>query len=105
MSAEKLLAALGLVVCAFMLIRVSLGKWDRPLSGGNRQATWRKFKRFVYALMQWPSRRRIARQMARDVILRAQTRSTSRGQDSVHKPEAFGGDKSPKNPPSETDVS
>ena len=105
MSAEKILAALGLVACVFMLIRVAFGKRSNVLPGDAGEGCWKKIKSRFFEYVQWHVRRRLARQVTRDVILRAKMRSTNRSKGPVDKPELLGGADGSKKPSSEPDCS
>ncbi len=106
MSAEKILAALGLGACVVMLIRVAFGKRSNVLRGDAGENCWRKIKRRVFEFIQWHVRRRLARQVTRDVILRAKMRSINRSEGRVvDKPELFGGGDGSKKPSSKPDSS
>lgn len=90
---EKALAAIVLVVCAALLLRMTLPArqrarldawWLRLRSGGTRQARH---------LWHWRARRASAEREAEDAIRRAQRKTRREG--NVIRPESFKGPRKP----------
>ena len=93
MNPEKLLAALALLVCAVMLLRLVVAaphreRFDRALS-----RTWQKMSSLAIQLVRWPTRRRQARQGALDAIARAQRQPKGQWKGNVYTPDSFSGHK------------
>jgi hypothetical protein len=107
MPAEKILAALALAVCVAMLVRMALKPGRRAQCDRAALRLWRSLAQGAQALLQWPSRRRRARQAAQDAIRRAQGKAAGaakgaargRWKGNVYTPDAFGGQDDDGDPP------
>lgn len=107
MHAEKILAALALAVCVAMLVRMALKPGPRAQCDRIALRLWRGLAQGTQALLQWPARRRRARQAAQDAIRRAQDKasgsakgqSKGRWKGNVYTPDAFGGQDGDDEPP------
>lgn len=104
MNPEKLLAGLALLVCVAMLLRLVLSAPRRVRFDRALLRSWQQLASFVTNLIQWPSRRRQARQAAVDAITRAQKKSSrpsAKGQwkGNVYTPDAFGSEPDGDLPP------
>jgi hypothetical protein len=91
MPADKLLAALALVVCAVMLLRMILGARQRARMDQAAWRCWQVTRRWAQALWHWRARRTHARDTAAAMIRRAQTKkSTGQWEGNVYRPKEFG---------------
>lgn len=105
MSSEKLFAALGLVACAVMLVRIGLGKRARSRLDGFIRQVWLDIAAGTSQIWARRSKRRIARQVMQEAIRRAQTKARGRWSGNVYMPDAFERRKDENKPPPDGDSS
>jgi hypothetical protein len=101
MNPEKLLAGLALVVCAVMLLRLTLREPRRARFDRALLRIWQQLSASVRNLIHWPARRRAARAAAQDAIRRAQTKPSGQWKGNVYTPDSFGAE---RKPPSKRDL-
>ena len=105
MSPEKLFAAMGLVVCAAMLVRIGLRKHARMRLEGFIRRAWLKVAAGMSQIWTLRSKRRIAQQVMQEAIRRAQTKARGRWNGNVYIPDAFERRRDQKKPSPDRDSS
>jgi hypothetical protein len=84
---EKLPAALTLIACIVLLVRMSLGDRSRRRMDHAGSAAWGWLSARAYHLWHWRESRRRAAREAEDAIERARKRMAREG--NVYRPDAF----------------
>jgi hypothetical protein len=84
---EKLLAALTLLVCLVLLLRLFMGERWRQRSDAFARRTWGRMRGRVLYLWYWRESRRRSAQAAEEAIRRARVRMERDG--NVYRPDAF----------------
>jgi hypothetical protein len=101
MNPEKLLAGLALAVCVAVLVRLALRPPRRQRFDRALLQVWQQLSTGTMNVIQWPARRRAAREAAQEVIRRAQNKPTGQWKGNVYTPDSFG---SERKPPSKRDL-
>jgi hypothetical protein len=86
---EKVPAALILVVCLVMLLRLVLGERRRATFDAYAREAWEALATMPARLLRWRGNRRRAAEMARDAIRRASAAPEVRRDGNVYHPESF----------------
>jgi hypothetical protein len=90
---EKTLAAIGLLVCVALLVRMVLRERQRQRMDASLQRSWRASRRHALRVWNWRARRKHAAREAQAAIRRARGGTTRDG--NVIRPESF---KKPRKP-------
>jgi hypothetical protein len=93
MSFEKLVAALTLVVCVVLLVRLMLGERRRYRFDAAARRAWFACRTVARRAVRWPTARKEAAAAAEDAIRRA--RGTVDRDGNVIRPRAFRGPRKP----------
>lgn len=89
---EKVLPAIGLVVCGALLVRMTLAPRRRQAFDSAMRNHWLRLKRLV----QWrPSSRKQAARVAEEAIERARRQRDTEREGNVYRPKSFKGPKKP----------
>lgn len=90
---ERILAAIGLLVCVALLLRMALGARRRQRVDVLAQRTWRAGRRQALRVWHWRAHRQHATREAQAAIRRARGGATREG--NVIRPDSF---KKPRKP-------
>ena len=74
MMFERVLAAIGLAVCALLLVRLLIGPRRRARMDARLTLTWQSMRHRAHTLRRWRSTRREAARVANEAIRRARGR-------------------------------
>ncbi len=86
MSIERVFAALGIAVCAVLLVRLLIGETRRWRFDAAFWRHWRALRRGLRRVRRWPGAKRDAAKVAEEAIRRA--REAARD-GNVYKPKSF----------------
>ncbi|HSW07836.1 hypothetical protein [Aquabacterium sp.] len=92
---EKVLAAIGLLVCIVLLVRMALAPRRRQAFDATMRGAWYNSQRWGQRVLRWrPSSRKQAARVAEEAIERARRTQTDRD-GNVYRPKSFKGPRKP----------
>lgn len=93
---EKVLPAIGLLVCGVLLVRMTLSPRRRQAFDAAMRNHWYRIKRFSQRAVNWrPSSRKQAARVAEEAIERARRQRDTEREGNVYRPKSFKGPRKP----------
>ena len=93
---EKVLPAIGLVVCGVLLVRMTLAPKRQQAFDTTMRNYWYRLKRFSQRVVNWrPSSRKQAARVAEEAIERARRQLDTEREGNVYRPKSFKGPRKP----------
>lgn len=93
---EKVLAAIGLLACTVLLVRMALPSRRRQAFDAWARGAWHGSQRLGRRLVAWrPSSRKQAARVAEEAIERARRAGSTERDGNVYRPKSFKGPRKP----------